>query len=188
MSKNTALIICDVQNAIIKFVPQEHVAPLINHTKQALKFARDKGLHVIFVRVAFNKGAPEISPNNKSFSAFKNMGVCIIGDEGAELAPELERRENELIITKVRVGAFSTTNLRHLLQSLSVDSIVLGGISTSGVILTSVREAADLDFKVTVLKDCCADRTENVHKVLLEEVFTKQGDVLTVEEWTKTFN
>ncbi|NNM95152.1 MAG: cysteine hydrolase, partial [Bacteroidia bacterium] len=36
----------------------------------------------------------------------------------------------------------------------------------------------------TVLSDCCADRDEEVHRVLVEKVFPRQADVLTVDEWT----
>jgi nicotinamidase-related amidase len=62
---------------------------------------------------------------------------------------------------------------------------VLTGIATSGVVLSTVREAADKDYRLTVLADCCADGDQEVHQVLTTKVFPRQADVLTVGEWQK---
>jgi nicotinamidase-related amidase len=66
-----------------------------------------------------------------------------------------------------------------------VDSLVLTGIATSGVVLSTLRHAADLDFGLTVLRDGCADADREVHRVLLEKVFPRQADVVTVDEWVE---
>jgi nicotinamidase-related amidase len=60
---------------------------------------------------------------------------------------------------------------------------VLTGISTSGVVLSTLREAADKDYQITVLSDCCADMDDEVHRVLTTKIFPRQADVLTVQEW-----
>ena len=57
------------------------------------------------------------------------------------------------------------------------------GIATSGVVLSTLRQAADLDYGLTVLRDGCADRDHEVHRVLLDKVFPRQATVLTVDEW-----
>ena len=49
-----------------------------------------------------------------------------------------------------------------------------------------MREAADKDYQLTVLSDCCADMDAEVHKVLLEKVFLRQADVMPVEQWMAT--
>jgi nicotinamidase-related amidase len=53
------------------------------------------------------------------------------------------------------------------------------------VVLSTVREAADKDYRLTVLADGCADGDEEVHRVLTTKVFPRQADVLTIEEWSK---
>jgi len=63
---------------------------------------------------------------------------------------------------------------------------VLGGISTSGVVLSTVRQAADLDYRLTVLADACGDWDMEVHRVLTEKVFPRQAVVNTVADWTET--
>jgi nicotinamidase-related amidase len=59
---------------------------------------------------------------------------------------------------------------------------VLAGIATSGVVLSTLREAADRDYQLIVLSDCCFDLDAEVHRVLMDKVFPRQAEVLTVEE------
>ena len=82
-----------------------------------------------------------------------------------------------------RVGAFSTTDLAILLNAKNIDTLVLLGIATSGVVLSTIRWAADADFELIVLSDCCADRDEEVHRVLMEKVFPRQATVATVADF-----
>ena len=63
------------------------------------------------------------------------------------------------------------------------DALVLAGIATSGVVLSTLRQAADLDYRLTVLSDGCLDSDPEVHRVLTAAVFPKQADVLTVGDW-----
>jgi len=53
------------------------------------------------------------------------------------------------------------------------------GIATSGVVLSTVRWAADADYDLIVLDDCCADGDAEVHRVLTQKVFPRQATVLS---------
>lgn len=98
----------------------------------------------------------------------------------ATVAPETQ----DVVVTKRRVGAFSGSDLEVVLRSQGIDHIVLTGLSTIGVVLSTLRAAADLDYQITVLSDCCADRDEEVHRVLMEKVFPMQADVMTAQQWS----
>ena len=87
-------------------------------------------------------------------------------------------------MTKRRISAFTGSDLEVLLRGYGASSLVLAGVATSGVVLSTVRQAADLDFELMVLSDACADRDPEVHTVLTEKVFPKQATVLTVADWT----
>ena len=89
------------------------------------------------------------------------------------------------MVVKKRVSAFAGSDLDVVLRSLGVTHLVLCGIATSGVVLSTLRQAADLDFALTVLRDGCADRDPEVHRVLLEKVFPRQADVVTTDEWLR---
>jgi nicotinamidase-related amidase len=67
---------------------------------------------------------------------------------------------------------------------MNVQHLVLTGIATGGVVLSTLIEAADKDFRLTVLSDCCADPDEEVHQLLITKIFSKRANILTVEEWS----
>jgi nicotinamidase-related amidase len=75
------------------------------------------------------------------------------------------------------------SDLEVVLRSCGIQHLILSGIATGGVVLSTLREAADKDYKITVLSDCCADRDEEVHRVLTTKVFPRQADVITSKEW-----
>jgi nicotinamidase-related amidase len=86
------------------------------------------------------------------------------------------------VVRKTRVGAFARTDLDGWLLGLNIDTLILAGISTSGVVLTTVCEAADLDYRVVVLADACADRDPTIQDVLITRIFPQRAQVVTVEE------
>jgi len=73
-----------------------------------------------------------------------------------------------------------------ILRSQQIDTLILTGIATSGVVLSTLREAADKDFSIKVLSDACLDADPEVHRVLTEKVFPRQADVMSVGEWSDT--
>jgi nicotinamidase-related amidase len=91
-------------------------------------------------------------------------------------------QDGDIIVRKVRVGAFSTTDLDAQLRERGVDTLILAGISTSGVVLSTVRDASDRDYRVIVLSDSTADPDAEVHAFLTERIFPRQADVVTVAD------
>lgn len=146
--------------------------------------AETAGIPVILVRVGFAPGHPEISARNKSFAAVKAAGGLVLGEKSTEVDPHLLRGKGELLVTKKRISAFAGSDLLAVLSAHDVDHLVLAGIATSGVVLSTIRQAADLDFRLTVLSDLCLDLDEEVHRVLIGKVFPRHGDVVESTGWT----
>jgi len=181
----TALLLMDFQNGI---AGRPGFEPVVEQAEKALDAARAAGLPVIFVRVAFRPGYPEIAASNLSFGAAKaRAGEGMHLDQpGTQIIDRFAPRADEHIVVKKRISAFAGSDLELLLRGLGVDSLVLGGLSTSGVVLSTVRQAADLDFRLTVLADACGDGDPEVHRVLTEKVFPRQAVVTTVADWIGT--
>jgi nicotinamidase-related amidase len=176
----TALLVMDVQNGIVeRFGDANSLKPV----QVALKAARDHGLRVIFVRVAFRPGYPDVNPRNLSFSAIRDRGGMDEQSPSTQIWDGVKPIDNEPVVVKRRVSAFAGSGLELLLRSLDVDHLVLTGIATSGVVLSTLRQAADLDYRLTVLKDACLDGDPEVHRVLTEKIFPRQATVTTVAEW-----
>ena len=104
-------------------------------------------------------------------------------ENGTQFHPAVRPQASEIVVTKKRVSAFSGSDLQLVLGSLEVDSLVLPGLATSGVVPSTLHEAADLDYVLTVIRDGCLDRDEEVHRVLMDKVFPRQASVMLVAEW-----
>jgi nicotinamidase-related amidase len=140
---------------------------------------------VIYVGIGFRRGYPEVSARNLSFAAISGSGRFADGDPSGEIHPALAPQADDVVVTKRRVSAFAGSDLEVVLRARRIDHLVLTGIATSGVVLSTLRAAADLDFRLTVLGDGCADADSEVHRVLLEKVFPRQAGVSSVAEWTR---
>jgi nicotinamidase-related amidase len=183
--QHTAVLIMDYQNDILGMLPEEKRSPLLDGAVEILDAARKAGLRVMYIAVRFRDGYPEVSMRNKGFSGLKTSKRMLEGTPGAEIHARVAPKPGEIVLSKRRVGAFSTTELETLLRANNITNLVLLGISTSGVILSTVRWAADMDYGLWVISDACADSDEEVHRVLMEKVFPRQVNVLTREEFLK---
>jgi len=178
----SALLVMDVQNGIVERLA-EGAGPLLSAVGRAIGAARAAQIPVVYVRVAFRDGAPEVSPRNKAFGALARESRFGEDDVATAIHADVGPRQGDVVVTKRRVSAFSGSDLGVVLRARDIDSLVLAGIATSGVVLSTLREAGDLDYRLTVLSDACADVDAEVHRVLLEKVFPRQAGVLPTDEW-----
>jgi nicotinamidase-related amidase len=181
---STALLVMDAQQSIVdRFAGDDGYLPRLAAATQA---AREAGIRVIYVVVGFRAGYPEVSERNKSFAAIAGTGRFADGDPGAAIHPAVAPAAGDLIVTKRRVSAFTGSDLEVVLRAAGIEHLVLTGIATSGVVLSTLRQAADLDYQLTVLADGCLDADPEVHRVLTEKVFPRQADVVGTADWTES--
>ena len=173
----SALLVMDVQPGIIDRAP-DPAAYLVRVT-EAVRAARSHAVPVIQVVVGFRPGMPEVGTRNQSFSAAKQQRPAYLSDPRPVITPE----GSDLVVTKRRVSAFTGSDLEVVLRAGEIDHLVLCGIATSGVVLSTLREAADKDYRCTVLGDLCADPDAEVHAVLTGKVFPRQARVMNAADW-----
>ncbi len=160
--EKSAVLIMDFQQRIIANVASEPEA-VVRNAARALECARAAGIPVIYV---VHRGGPF-----------------------AEYAPDVELHqgvapdEGELVITKTRPGPFSTTALDVNLREMGRDTLIVMGVATSGCVLSCVRWAVDVNYRFIVIADACSDADPEVHRVLTEKVYTRQGTVINTDEF-----
>ena len=176
---NTAFLLMDLQRRMVGSVQDDGYLPRV---REAAAAARAAGMPVIHVAVGFRAGQPEIDRRNPIFGRMPE-GAFTDADPDAAVHPDVAPKDGEPLVHKKRVSAFAGSDLDVLLRAAKADHLVLTGIATSGVVLSTLRQAADLDFRITVLADACHDGDPEVHRVLTEKVFPKQAEVTTVQEW-----
>jgi nicotinamidase-related amidase len=181
---HTALLAMDCQAGIVSIYakpPEE----FIDRASTVLRAARRAGMLVVHVQVGFRPGLPEVSSRNKLFAAIKSSPQHQEFFQGAAGAihPALGPEPGDVVVTKHRVSAFTGTDLEMLLRAREIESIILFGIATSGVVLSTLLHASDCDYKLTVITDCCADLDAQLHEALLTRLFPQRADMLTAAEF-----
>jgi nicotinamidase-related amidase len=182
---NTALILLDLQVGLLDRFKQ-NIPDYLPRVAKTLKAARDAKINVIHVRTAFRPGHLEMCSRNFSAAKVAAMGGALEGTPEVEIDPEVAPIEGEALVTKRRVSAFSGSDLDCLIRGLNVTHLVIGGIATSGAVLSTVRQAADLDFDITVIDDLCFDPDTEVHELLVKKVFSRHAHVFTSEKWIES--
>jgi nicotinamidase-related amidase len=179
--KNEALLILDMQLPFLASLPKSE--KVIGNVAQSIKAARQKGIHVIYVVLGFRPEAPEIGETGLFAKNKAWLGSADMSDFTA-IHPDLAPAENEITIVKRRVGSFNGSDLEIVLRALNIRQFTLTGINTSGVVLSTVVEASDKDYQITVISDCCADKDDKLHEVLVEKVFPIHARVVLLKNWT----
>jgi nicotinamidase-related amidase len=178
--QKTAFLTLDLQKGIFGFMPDsERVMPV---AAKAVAFARQNQFRIIHVGLGFSEGYPEIPDFESPFLQIKQNNLFVKGTPSAEFHGDIFHPD-DLVIYKQRVGAFSDNHLELVLRSRRIEHLVFFGISTSGIVLSTLRRAFDLDFRSVVLKDACCDPDEEVHRVLTEKVFPRQAWVAATDEF-----
>ena len=179
----TAVLVMDYQSEVVTMLGAPAAAAL-ERAGGLIVAARARGLSVIYVVVGFRPGYPELNPRNASFAAVAQSGRFVAATPGADIAPAVGPAAGEVVVVKHRVSAFAGTDLEMILRAKGIDTLVLLGFATSGVVLSTVRHAADADYRLVVVEDCCADRDDEVHRVLTGKVFPRQAAVVSASEAT----
>jgi nicotinamidase-related amidase len=181
-NSNTVLLVMDIQSAMMGYLTDPE--PLLTKVEKAIQSARSAGIPVIYVTLSFRKGHPEIHHEHQRFGGLKqSKEMFTAAHEGTIIHPSIAALDTDIIVVKKRVSAFTGSDLDVILRAHKTENIVLSGFSSTGVVLSTLREAADLDYHMTVLSDACADPETEVHEFLIKKVFPFSGNVVTTDEW-----
>lgn len=183
-TRHTAILAMDCQTGIVSVYAKPEI-DFVTRVSNVLNAARDAGMTVIHVQVGFRPGLPEVSDCNKLFAAVKASKPhqeFFQGSSGA-IHPALGPKPDDIVVVKHRVSAFAGTDLEMILRAREIHTIVLFGIATSGVVLSTFLEAGDADYRVVVIEDCCADLDPELHSVLIKRLFPARADVTSAENF-----
>ncbi len=120
---------------------------------------RGRGLPVIYLRC--RSLTPDARDNGRRFREF---GITVGRDDpGSALLVGLEVAPEDYVLDKTTASPFWSTHLDRLLRQLRIDCLLLAGVVTSGCVESTARDASDLDYRVVLVHDACADREPELH-------------------------
>lgn len=180
---HTAVLSMDCQSGIVSIYTREAKEAFLARVARVLKHARATGMTIIHIQVGFRSGLPEISTRNALFGAIKSseQHQQLFREPLGAIPDTIAPQDDEIVITKRRISAFAGTDLAMILRANDIDTLVLYGISTSGVVLSTLTEAADADYRLAVIGDCCADLDSALHDCLIQRFFPARGSVLSAD-------
>jgi nicotinamidase-related amidase len=175
----TAVLAMDCQSGIVS----QYVNPpeaFLGRASKVLGASRATNLPVIHVRVGFRPGLPEIGERNKMFAAVKTSPQYqkLFDGPAGDVHPALGPEPGDIVVTKHRVSAFAGTDLEMILRAKDIRTLVLFGIATSGVVLSTLLEACDADYDPVIIADCCADMNAELHNALMVHLFPRRAAVV----------
>src|SRR5262249_53930526 len=143
---------------------------------------RNAGMFIGYCISHFRPGFPEVSDRNKTRAARRDAGEVLPTDPAALIHPAVQPKAGEPVIAKHRTSAFSGRAFEMILRAHKIETLILMGHATSGVILSTMPLPARLPYPLLRVEDGCADRDPDVHKLLMEKVFPRQGIVVSAKE------
>ncbi|MBO2464246.1 cysteine hydrolase family protein [Actinomadura violacea] len=177
-----ALLVMDVQR-IVAAQLGDRADRYLARLAETVAAARAAGVPVIHVRVVHRDGHPEIGPLNKPFRGLTGTDVLTESHPESGIHPAVAPLPGEPVLDKRFFSAFAGTDLDALLKARGAGTLVLTGLATSGVVISTLRDATERQYAQIVLSDGCDDADEEMHRFLVERFFPREAEIMTSAEW-----
>ncbi|WP_371478704.1 cysteine hydrolase family protein [Kitasatospora sp. NBC_00315] len=190
MGRRPALLILDLINELIHpdgkyagdgYFQQATERNVLENAATAISRARAAGIPVIYVVVGFSPGYADLSDSSDLFEGVREDKRLELGTWATEVHSSLAPAEGEPVIAKRRVNPFLGTHLDLLLRNLDVNTLLLTGVTTDLVVLSTAREGHDRDYRVEVLEDVTATADDELQQAALK-LIARTAKVTTVDE------
>lgn len=186
-----ALLVMDLQNDIIHengkgsgagFARMVQGSGLLDRTADLMATCRRAGVPVIHVVIQFRPGHPEIGRTNRMFGGIRKAESLIEGTWGAAIHDAVQPEPGEPVVVKRGVSSFQGTDLESILRVRDATDLILTGVATNFVVEGTARQAADLGYRVLIVRDCCASASVEQHNFALDLILPMLATITTSEE------
>lgn len=177
--KRPALLLVDVVMAYLTpghSLYSERFEEALSSCERLTLAARKMGVPVIFTNVVFRAGGLD---GGLFFKKVPALSAFLEGSELGNFPPTLQPDATELVVTKQYASAFFGTTLAATLTTMQIDTLLIGGFSTSGCVRATALDALQSGFVPIVVSDACGDRDERPHEANLFDLSKKYAEVVS---------
>lgn len=174
--KKTALVLIDLQNAIVGRDTRPYTAgEVVERSRTLAEAFRSKGAPVIYVRVVIGEILPV--PADETMAMPKDIPAS-----ASEIAAAAGMQSGDLLITKRHWGAFAQTNLEQELRSRGIETIVLAGIATNMGVESTLRQGTGLGFAFVTVEDACSTFSQEMQDFAFKAIFPRLSHVRNTQQ------
>jgi nicotinamidase-related amidase len=170
----SALVIMHYQVDVFAILFGEQPSPLLDKCNDLIRRWRVTRRPVFFPNFFLGEKAEQGSENNRLISSILPTGYFRNSRPMTGLAIE----PGDVFYECPRASVFYGTTLDADLRSRGMSTLVMAGISTTGVVLSSVTWASDADYDVRLVRDCCYDPDQAAHEALFRSSFGGRVEVV----------
>lgn len=189
-SGSTAVVMNDMINANLRSGAEAKVSliaqsQIIERTASLVEAARQRSLPIFWIQVERRPDKADMAnviTDQTLAGVSGHAQPTIAGSWEAQNVDELAVASEDWVIVKPRFNPFIGTNLDLMLRTKAIDTILLGGYSTTVGVESCARTARDLNYNVVVLSDCCYGVPDDIHFWSLEKIMPKYARVMTSDE------
>ena len=188
---DSALLVLHFQNGVAhpdgvwgKYLfPQVEKNRSVGNARRALENARQRGMLVIYVNIAWRPGFPELPDNTCGLlKEAKDNNECLVGSWGADVIDELKPEGNEIIVINFGSDSFEATDLDLILRNRGIRNVYVVGQCIEHVVATTVKRAVNMGYSATVLKDCTSGFTDQNYDAMVE-ILPLYADLITADDF-----
>lgn len=175
----TALLVMDYQHGTLGRLPEADA--LLTRAQETIALLRSRGVTIGYVRVGFADGEQPGGRMGKLITP-EVLPILHADAPATQIHDRIAPQDGDIVVRKVRVGPFGTTDLDEQLKARGIDTLLLAGLTTSGVVLSAVRDGHDRDYRLIVVSDLTADPEPDLQQFLISRVIPRQADVIAAAD------
>ena len=187
--QRTAVIAVHLQNDVVGtdgafagfFRAEIDRTGVLTTISRVLDGARTVGAKVVYTRVAWQPGFPDLDANSPLLGIVAQTKCLEDGSQGAAIVDEVSPRPDDTVITHQRVGGFQNSDLDTTLRAAVIDTVVFVGVATNASVEGTARVASDLGYRTVIVSDACSSATPGAHAASLESL-SLLGEIVTTDE------
>lgn len=158
---------------------------VLNTISRLLDTARQSGIKIVYTRVAFQPGYPDLIPNSPLLAMTIQNHCLVDGTPGTAIVDQVRPHPGDVVVTHPRVTGFHCSALDVVLRGSGIDTVVFVGVATNLSVEGTARIASDLGFRTVIVSDACSANSAAAHAASLESM-ALLAEVTTADELIRT--
>ena len=192
-ASSTALVVIDLQEDFLSNTgyfaksgydpsPLRAILPTVN---KLIVAARASGVRVIHTRQGYRGDMADMTPYEKwrrKRNGLEGTQVLLRSSPGFQIVKDIDVRDEDIIVDKTCNGAFTYTDVEHVLRAQGISHLLFSGCTTDVCVHTTLREACDRNFQCLTISDACASGDQYAHEAALHMVTVENGIFGTIAD------